>query len=64
MSTGGKGSALRPSLISRKEFDDNWDTIFKNKETVKQIDKIMSSGYVDDIVELSTENFKKIIDEK
>tara|TARA_R100001463_G_scaffold16731_4_gene43268 strand:- start:885 stop:1034 length:150 start_codon:yes stop_codon:yes gene_type:complete len=27
----GKGSRARPSSISKKQFDDNWDKIFNKK---------------------------------
>jgi hypothetical protein len=42
MSTGGKGSKPRPLSIPRKQFDDNWDRIFRNKKrerTEKQNDR-------------------------
>ena len=34
----GIGSAVRPSLISEKEFDDNWSKIFGSTEP-KKLDK-------------------------
>lgn len=33
MSDGGKGSNRRPSQVSDKEVEDNWNTIFKNKKS-------------------------------
>lgn len=35
MSDGGKGDAPRPFSVPQKEFDKNWDAIFK-----KQPDKV------------------------
>ena len=29
MNTGGKGSKPRPLSVPRKQFEDNWDKIFK-----------------------------------
>ena len=29
----GKGSSVRPSLVSKEQFSNNWDNIFKKKET-------------------------------
>lgn len=29
---GGKGSKPRPKKVSKKQFDDNWDRIFNNKD--------------------------------
>lgn len=36
-----KGSSLRPTQVSREEFDSNWDKIFKKKEeaSTKEEDK-------------------------
>ena len=31
--TGGKGSGIRPSSVSREQFANNWDNIFKKKES-------------------------------
>ena len=31
----GKGSNRRPSQVDRKEFDDNWNNIFKKKKAKK-----------------------------
>lgn len=31
MSDGGKGSAPRPFSVDRKEFESNWDRIFKKR---------------------------------
>jgi hypothetical protein len=33
----GKGSARRPMAITRKEFENNWDTVFK-KHICKPLD--------------------------
>jgi hypothetical protein len=30
---GGKGSGIRPSIVSREQFANNWDNIFKKKES-------------------------------
>lgn len=32
MSTGGKGSKPRPLSVPQKDFDNNWDAIFKPKK--------------------------------
>ena len=32
MGDGGKGSKQRPTQVPRKQFEDNWDKIFNNKE--------------------------------
>lgn len=32
MSTGGKGSGRRPLKTNRKQFEQNWDTIFPPKK--------------------------------
>ena len=29
---GGKGSGKRPSQVSKEQYANNWDTIFKKKE--------------------------------
>ena len=31
MSDGGKGDKTRPLSVPKKQFDDNWDKIFKKK---------------------------------
>ena len=36
MSDGGKGSVPRPFSVSKKEFDNRWDTIFS--KSPKEID--------------------------
>jgi hypothetical protein len=36
MSDGGKGSTPRPFNISRKEFENNWDAIFKKDKSSEQ----------------------------
>lgn len=40
----GKGSAQRPSQISQKQFNDNWDQIFGKKDkkhlSTAELDKI------------------------
>lgn len=32
MSNGGKGSRPRPFAVSQKEYDNNWERIFGNKD--------------------------------
>ncbi len=32
MSDGGKGSSPRPFSVSKEEFDNNWNNIFKKKD--------------------------------
>jgi hypothetical protein len=32
MSDGGKGSKPRPLSVDKETFDNNWDTIFGNRE--------------------------------
>lgn len=34
MSDGGKGSAMRPTQVSKENFSNNWDTIFTKKKTI------------------------------
>jgi hypothetical protein len=41
MSDGGKGSAPRPFSVSKEEFDNRWDLIFKQPDTSKIADKIV-----------------------
>jgi hypothetical protein len=35
MSTGGKGSTPRPFSVPKKQFEDNWDRIFKKQQEPK-----------------------------
>ncbi len=35
-SDGGKGSSPRPIVVTRKEYDDNWNKTFNNKLTPEQ----------------------------
>jgi hypothetical protein len=35
MGDGGKGSAPRPFSVSKEEFDNRWDTIFKKDKEVQ-----------------------------
>ncbi len=44
---GGKGDAPRPMTTSRKQFDDNWDRIFKKKDEPKPEDKNQSNDNED-----------------
>ena len=37
MSDGGKGDAPRPFSVPQKEFDKNWDAIFKKKPEPKEV---------------------------
>ena len=32
MSEAGKGSSIRPTLVSKEEFSNNWDKVFGKKE--------------------------------
>lgn len=34
MSDGGKGSSPRPYSVSRKQYSNNWDVIFKKDQRV------------------------------
>ena len=40
----GKGSAQRPSEISQKEFNDNWDRIFGKKNSTSELDRIQQQN--------------------
>ncbi len=35
MNGNGKGSIRRPILIKRKQFEENWNRIFRNKKIKK-----------------------------
>lgn len=37
MSDGGKGDSPRPFSVPQKEFDKNWDAIFKKKTEPKEV---------------------------
>lgn len=39
MSTGGKGSALRPTQVSKEKFANNWDAIFGKKPVAPVIEE-------------------------
>jgi hypothetical protein len=41
MGDGGKGSAPRPFSVSKEEFENRWDLIFKQPDTSKIADKIV-----------------------
>ena len=41
MSHGGKGDKPRPFSVSQEEFDNRWETIFKQPNTNKIGDKIV-----------------------
>lgn len=41
MSDGGKGDKARPLSVTKEEFDNRWDLIFKQPNTNKIGDKIV-----------------------
>ena len=41
MSDGGKGSKARPYAVDKETFANNWDTIFKQPDTSKIVEKIV-----------------------
>lgn len=50
MSTGGKGDKPRPFSVSQQEFNNRWDTIFKNNkksDAEKFDDAVMQEEYYD-----------------
>jgi hypothetical protein len=45
MSDGGKGSAPRPFSVSKEEFDNRWDNIFKKSPKEIQDDELEDEAF-------------------
>lgn len=43
MSAGGKGSAPRPMKVSRDQYSNNWDAIFKKEKEKNDYQDILST---------------------
>ncbi len=43
MSAGGKGSAPRPMEVSRDQYSNNWDAIFKKEKEKNDYQDILST---------------------
>jgi hypothetical protein len=59
--SGGKGSKPRPYSVSKEEFDNRWDLIFKKSKDEKIIDevsKLIAEETLDD-TESDDENSKE-----
>lgn len=43
MSDGGKGSAPRPMEVSREQYSNNWDAIFKKTKIKNEYQDVLST---------------------
>ena len=59
MSDGGKGSTPRPMQVSRDQYSNNWDAIFKKE---KQTDDYQDFLSTEDCMLSALEKFEKDID--